>query len=264
MTDTTTKVREHYGAMGLTDRIKSALATLAPEGQTLTVVQLAPLDQFHTRGIPRDRRIGNRRRARVLEHLGDAAVRALIGGSPESANRTHQCSKAFQRVSSNYLLSFHALAHSLTQRETQLFYFQAIPHSLAQNSGGGGTFAIAISSWPDLANRPGGLSQRFPFQPSTFDRRSRPCRDCQPPPGHLFRGSRNTDHAPPRHLPNSLPVPKPCIGRTIGAGSSFRQSTRRSQFRGFRICGRRARWVSFLVVGSSSGRASPFFVPTNN
>jgi hypothetical protein len=135
MTDTTTKVREHYGAMGLTDRIKSALATLAPEGQTLTVVQLAPLDQFHTRGIPRDRRIGNRRRARVLEHLGDAAVRALIGGSPESANRTHQCSKAFQRVSSNYLLSFHVLAHSLTQRETQLFYFQAIPHSLPQNSG---------------------------------------------------------------------------------------------------------------------------------
>ena len=32
MTDTTTKVREHYSAMGLTDRIKSALATLAPEG----------------------------------------------------------------------------------------------------------------------------------------------------------------------------------------------------------------------------------------
>jgi len=37
MTDTTTKVREHYSAMGLTDRIKSAVATLAPEGQTLTV-----------------------------------------------------------------------------------------------------------------------------------------------------------------------------------------------------------------------------------
>jgi len=51
MTDTTTKVREQYSAMGLIDRIKPALATLAPEGQTLTVVQLAPLDQFHTRGI---------------------------------------------------------------------------------------------------------------------------------------------------------------------------------------------------------------------
>lgn len=53
MTDTTitTTVREHYRATGLTDRIKSALATITPEGQTLTVAQLAPLDQFHIRGI---------------------------------------------------------------------------------------------------------------------------------------------------------------------------------------------------------------------
>lgn len=45
------KVREHYNATGLTDRIKSALATIASEGQTLTFDQLAPLDQFHIRGI---------------------------------------------------------------------------------------------------------------------------------------------------------------------------------------------------------------------
>src|SRR5215472_12232390 len=36
---------------GLTGRIQSALAALAPEGQTLTVAQLALLDQFHLRGI---------------------------------------------------------------------------------------------------------------------------------------------------------------------------------------------------------------------
>jgi SAM-dependent methyltransferase len=48
---TTAKVREHYAATGLTDLIKSALATIAPEGETLTVAQLAPLDQFHLRGI---------------------------------------------------------------------------------------------------------------------------------------------------------------------------------------------------------------------
>jgi SAM-dependent methyltransferase len=51
MTDTTTRVREHYSAAGLTERIKSALASLEPEGQTLTIAQLAPLDQFHIRGI---------------------------------------------------------------------------------------------------------------------------------------------------------------------------------------------------------------------
>jgi hypothetical protein len=44
-------VREYYGATGLTDRIKSALGTIAPEGQPLTIAQLAPLDQFHTRGM---------------------------------------------------------------------------------------------------------------------------------------------------------------------------------------------------------------------
>ena len=52
MIDTTTaKVREHYAATSLTDRIKSPLATIAPESQMLTVAQLAPLDQFHLRGI---------------------------------------------------------------------------------------------------------------------------------------------------------------------------------------------------------------------
>src|SRR6266700_4245224 len=51
MTDITTKVREHYSATDLTDRIKSALATTVPEEQKLTVAKLAPLDQFHTRGI---------------------------------------------------------------------------------------------------------------------------------------------------------------------------------------------------------------------
>ena len=51
MTDTTTRVREHYSATDLTDRIKSALATTVPEDEKLTVAQLAPLDQFHTRGI---------------------------------------------------------------------------------------------------------------------------------------------------------------------------------------------------------------------
>src|ERR1051326_275342 len=48
---TTTRVRQHYPPTGRTDLIRSALATVAPEGRTLTVAQLAPLDQFHLRGI---------------------------------------------------------------------------------------------------------------------------------------------------------------------------------------------------------------------
>jgi SAM-dependent methyltransferase len=51
MTETTSRVRQHYGAAGLTERIKAALAAIAREDQPLTVAQLAPLDQFHTRGL---------------------------------------------------------------------------------------------------------------------------------------------------------------------------------------------------------------------
>jgi SAM-dependent methyltransferase len=51
MTDTNSKVRDHYSAVGLTDRIKAGLATLTPEAEALTVAHLASLDQFHTRGI---------------------------------------------------------------------------------------------------------------------------------------------------------------------------------------------------------------------
>jgi SAM-dependent methyltransferase len=51
MTETIELVRAHYDGHGLIDRIKAALAPIAPEDQPLTVPQLAMLDQFHTRGI---------------------------------------------------------------------------------------------------------------------------------------------------------------------------------------------------------------------
>src|SRR5260370_40030458 len=46
-----TKVREHYSATGLTDRIKSALATIAPEGWRITGAQPAHYAKLPTRGI---------------------------------------------------------------------------------------------------------------------------------------------------------------------------------------------------------------------
>jgi len=51
MADVFDDVRAHYGATGLTDRLKSALAALGPEHQPLAIQQLAALDQFHTRGL---------------------------------------------------------------------------------------------------------------------------------------------------------------------------------------------------------------------
>jgi len=44
-------VRDHYGAAGLTERLKTALATLGPGDLQFTPDQLAFLDQFHTKGL---------------------------------------------------------------------------------------------------------------------------------------------------------------------------------------------------------------------
>lgn len=44
-------VRDHYGAPGLTERLKAALMVLGPEDQLLAPQQLGALDQFHTCGL---------------------------------------------------------------------------------------------------------------------------------------------------------------------------------------------------------------------
>ena len=51
MTDVLDRVRDHYRASGLTERLKAALAALGPEDRRLTPQQLGALDQFHTRGL---------------------------------------------------------------------------------------------------------------------------------------------------------------------------------------------------------------------
>lgn len=51
MNDVLEGVRTHYRAIGLTERLKSALTVFGPEDQQLTSQQLSALDQFHTRGL---------------------------------------------------------------------------------------------------------------------------------------------------------------------------------------------------------------------
>jgi SAM-dependent methyltransferase len=89
MTDTTsTRVREHYDPRGLTERIKSVLTTIAPEGQILTAAQLAPIDQFHTRGAL-DRRIGGRHRLGATTRVLDLGCG--IGGPARYLAATFGC-----------------------------------------------------------------------------------------------------------------------------------------------------------------------------
>jgi ubiquinone/menaquinone biosynthesis C-methylase UbiE len=45
------KVRDHYRATGLTERLRTTLLAFGPEDRRLSPERLAPLDQFHTRGL---------------------------------------------------------------------------------------------------------------------------------------------------------------------------------------------------------------------
>jgi len=101
MIDTSANVREHCSAAGLTGRIQSALAAIAPESQTLTVAQLAPLDQFHLRGIlanselepcRRDRAIDARARSRLRHQRASTLSRRplrLQGDRRRPQSRLH-------------------------------------------------------------------------------------------------------------------------------------------------------------------------------
>ena len=89
MIDTTTKVREHYAATGLTDVIRTALMTIAPEGQTLTVARLAPLDQFHLRGIRATEELARAARLEPTSLVLD--VGCGIGGPARYLASTYGC-----------------------------------------------------------------------------------------------------------------------------------------------------------------------------
>ena len=58
MTDILDGVRDHYRASGLTERLKTALRAFGPDEQRLTPLQLATLDQFHTRGLAATAELG--------------------------------------------------------------------------------------------------------------------------------------------------------------------------------------------------------------
>ncbi len=51
MTDGLDDVRDHYRAIGLAERLKTARAAFGPEDQRLAPEQLSALDQFHSRGL---------------------------------------------------------------------------------------------------------------------------------------------------------------------------------------------------------------------
>jgi len=100
-----------------------------------------------------------------------------------------QCSNAFQRVSSTYLLSFHILAHSFGTAQNSTLLFSDDSALFAKKHPGCGS-ALATLSLLGRSLRTGlGVSSNaspFNLQLSTVN----------PPLGHFFHESRNTDHEP--------------------------------------------------------------------
>jgi ubiquinone/menaquinone biosynthesis C-methylase UbiE len=57
MSESSDRISKHYGSAGLPSRILSALEQAGKDPSSLTVEDLAPLDQFHTRGLAATREL---------------------------------------------------------------------------------------------------------------------------------------------------------------------------------------------------------------
>ncbi|MBZ9883406.1 methyltransferase domain-containing protein [Mesorhizobium sp. CA10] len=89
MTDELDRVRDHYRATGLTDRLKNALAVFGPEQQRLKPEQLATLDQFHTRGLAATAELASL--AAITADMSVLDVGSGVGGPARFLAETYGC-----------------------------------------------------------------------------------------------------------------------------------------------------------------------------
>jgi sarcosine/dimethylglycine N-methyltransferase len=89
MSDGLDGVRDHYRATGLTERLKTALRSLAPDDQRLAPQQLAGLDQFHTRGLAATAEIAEL--AGISAGMSVLDVGSGIGGPARFLAETYGC-----------------------------------------------------------------------------------------------------------------------------------------------------------------------------
>ncbi|RWD62821.1 MAG: class I SAM-dependent methyltransferase [Mesorhizobium sp.] len=89
MTDDFDRVRDHYRATGLAERLKMALAVLGPDGQRLKPEQLATLDQFHTRGLAATAELA--KLAGITAGMSVLDVGSGVGGPARFFAATYDC-----------------------------------------------------------------------------------------------------------------------------------------------------------------------------
>ena len=89
MTDGLDNVRDHYSAIGLTERLKTALAAFGPEDRRLLPQQLAGLDQFHTRGLAATTELANL--AGIIAETSVLDIGSGVGGPARVLAATYGC-----------------------------------------------------------------------------------------------------------------------------------------------------------------------------
>src|SRR5262245_42587832 len=82
-------VLDHYRASGLTDRLKTALASIPPGDQPLAPQQLGALDQFHSRGLAATTELAAL--AGVTANMSVLDVGSGIGGPARVLAATYGC-----------------------------------------------------------------------------------------------------------------------------------------------------------------------------
>jgi SAM-dependent methyltransferase len=89
MTDVLDRVRDHYRATGLTERLKTALAAFGTDDRRLTPRQLAAVDHFHTRGLAATAELA--RLAGITADTSVLDVGSGIGGPARFLAATYGC-----------------------------------------------------------------------------------------------------------------------------------------------------------------------------
>ena len=119
MTDVLDGVRDHYRATGLTERLKTALATFGPEERRLTPQQLATLDQFHTRGLAATVELA--KLAGIATDMAVLDVGSGIGGPARFLAATYGCRVTGVDLSEPFVEAARYLTERSGQSEHVLF-----------------------------------------------------------------------------------------------------------------------------------------------